>query len=83
MDIIINIKDPVPHGTDIIGLKESISYVLEQHDLTVGMIDICDSDRNEKVEKRYKLLLQAYGEHSEYVAGFRACMQIVESEVEK
>jgi hypothetical protein len=40
MNIIITIKDPVPHETDIIGLKESISYVLEQYDLAVGMIDI-------------------------------------------
>ena len=34
--------------------------------------------RESELETRYKLILKAYGEHSEYVAGFRACMQIVE-----
>ena len=81
MTIIINIKDPVPKETDIIGLKESISYVLEQHDLNTGMIEIRDSDRNEELKDRYKILLKAYGEQSEYVSGFRACMEIIEREV--
>lgn len=40
MTIIINIKEPLPKETDIIGLKEALSYVLEQHDLSVGMIDV-------------------------------------------
>ena len=51
--------------------------MLEQHDLNTGMIDIRDSDLSAKVEERYNLLLKAYGEHSEYVQGFRAYMQIV------
>jgi hypothetical protein len=75
MTIQIKIKEPVPHGTDLIGIKENLAYVLEQHDLAVGMIDIRDSDQ---VENRYKHLRKAYGEQSEYVAGFRDCMRIVE-----
>ena len=39
---------------------------------------MADVDIKEYVKERYKLILKAYGEHSEYVAGFRACMQIVE-----
>ena len=42
-----------------------------------------DKAIQKELEEKYKLLLKAYGEHSEYVAGFRACMQIVESEGEK
>jgi hypothetical protein len=40
MEIQITIKDPVPQGTDLIGLKEELSYVLEMYDLSVEMIDI-------------------------------------------
>lgn len=43
MNIHITIKEPVPHETDLIGLKEALAYVLEQYDLTVEMIDIQDS----------------------------------------
>lgn len=38
-------------------------------------------DSKEYVKERYELLLKAYGEHSEYVSGFRACMEIIEREV--
>ena len=78
MNIIINIKEPVPHGTDIIGIKEAVAYVLEIHDLTVGMIDIQDADQSESVKKRYAHNLKVHGEHSDFVAGFRDCMSVVE-----
>ncbi len=32
-----------------------------------------------EMQDKYNLLLKAYGEHSEYVQGFMACMQIVEN----
>lgn len=44
MNIIINIKEPLPKETDIIGLKEALSYVLEMYDLAVGMIDIQEDE---------------------------------------
>lgn len=78
MNIIINIKEPVPHGTDIIGIKEAVAYVLEQHDLTVGMIDIQSADQRESVKERYEHCLKVHGEYSDFVAGFRDCMRIVE-----
>lgn len=31
------------------------------------------------IQERYEHLRKAYGEHSDYVQGFRACMQIVEA----
>ena len=35
------------------------------------------------LENRYNILLKAYGEHDEYVQGFKDCMILVEREVEK
>ena len=40
MTITISIKGPVPHETDLIGMKEALTFVLERYGLTVGMIDI-------------------------------------------
>ena len=40
MNIHISIEGPVPRGTDLIGLKEALASVLDQHDLPVGRIDI-------------------------------------------
>lgn len=31
------------------------------------------------IQERYEILRKAYGEHSEYVVGFRDCVQIVEA----
>lgn len=42
MTIFISIKEPVPHETDLIGLKEALAYVLEIHKLTVCRIDILE-----------------------------------------
>ena len=44
MTIVISIKDPVPHETDIIGLKEALASLTEQHNLTVDRIDIQEAE---------------------------------------
>ena len=44
MDIVITIKANVAKDTDIIGVKESIAYALEDKDITVNHIDVSEVD---------------------------------------
>lgn len=47
MTIHIKTEGPVPHETDLIGLKEALASVIEQYDLAVGRIDIQDDPEPE------------------------------------
>ena len=66
MNIHISIEGPVPRGTDLIGLKEALTYVLETYRLTVDRVDIEDdvieAVIDDKLRKKIKKLEMEYAD---------------------
>ena len=40
MTITISVKEPASQVTEVVGLKEALASLIEQHDLSVDRIDI-------------------------------------------